>query len=297
MDGARIFHVNVNCTELERSRRFYIDAFGLTASVRTAPDVVQPGTAFGLERARWDAWVLLGTSGYDGGAVDLLEWQEPRPTGAVPASFATTGFQRIGISVPDLDATVARVRRAGGAGWSDVHAHEIAGRTVRLVMANDPDGVAIELIEGDGPRVSFVACGCTDLERSVAFYTGLGFREFARFPTRTDDAAHLRIGGPAEFDEVMLAAPGGGEVSLILVEFAQPSVERAPARPANAVGMWRLALLVDDLDDAIRAPVATGATLLSDPVEMAMGDGLPVLRFVCFRGLDDEVIELIEQPA
>ena len=34
--------------------------------------------------------------------------------------------------------------------------------------------------------------------------------------------------------------------------------------------------------------------LLSAPQTMAMGPGLPDLRFVCLRGPDDEVIELIE---
>ena len=43
--------------------------------------------------------------------------------------------------------------------------------------------------------------------------------------------------------------------------------------------------------EAVRA---AGVELLSDPQEMAMGPGLPALRFVCARGPDDEVIELIE---
>ena len=73
MHDARIFHVNVNCTDLERSRRFYADALGLDAAVRTTPDRAQPGAAFGLDTARWDAWVLVGANGFDGGAVDLLE--------------------------------------------------------------------------------------------------------------------------------------------------------------------------------------------------------------------------------
>ena len=30
---------------------------------------------------------------------------------------------------------------------------------------------------------------------------------------------------------------------------------------------------------------------------MAMGPGLPELRFLCFAGPDGEVLELIEQPA
>jgi catechol 2,3-dioxygenase-like lactoylglutathione lyase family enzyme len=52
-DG-RIFHVNVNCSDLARSRRFYVDGLGLTEGVRTAAGHTQSGAAFGLDRARWD---------------------------------------------------------------------------------------------------------------------------------------------------------------------------------------------------------------------------------------------------
>jgi len=297
MHDARIFHVNVNCTDLERSRRFYAEALGLDAAVRTTPDRAQSGAAFGLDRARWDAWVLVGTNGFEGGAVDLLEWREPEPIGAPPASFVTTGFQRLGVAVTDLDAAVTRATELGGAIWSDVEAHELAGgASVRLVMGNDPDGTAVELIEGKGPRVSFVSVGCAHLEQSLAFYRALGFTEVARFAPEPDDAAHLHIDGPAAFDEVMLAAPGGGEVHLILVGFRAPTVVPAPARAANTLGMWRLAMLVGDLDHSCAQLAELGIETISPPVAMAMGAGLPVLRFVCFAGPDREVLELIEQP-
>ena len=39
-----------------------------------------------------------------------------------------------------------------------------------------------------------------------------------------------------------------------------------------------------------------GVATLSPPAAMAMGPGLPDLRFVCCRGPDGEVLELIEQP-
>jgi catechol 2,3-dioxygenase-like lactoylglutathione lyase family enzyme len=163
-------------------------------------------------------------------------------------------------------------------------------------MANDPDGTTIELIDATAPRVSFVAVGCHDLDASVAFYRALGFAEVARFAPATDDAAHLRLAGTARFDEVMLAAPGGGEVHIVLVGFRQPAVTPAPARPANALGMWRVAMLVGDLDRACARLDDLGITTISEPVSMAMGAGLPELRFVCFRGPDAEVLELIEQP-
>jgi hypothetical protein len=70
----------------------------------------------------------------------------------------------------------------------------------------------------------------------------------------------------------------------------------APARPANAVGIWRTALLVPGLDATCRGMQALGVPFISEPVEMSMGPGLPELRFVCLRGPDHEVLELIQQP-
>ena len=107
LDGARIFHININCSHLARSRTFYVDGCGLTEGVRTAPEHPQPGDAFGFDRAWWDALILIGANGFDGGAIDLLQWLEPKPTGAPPADLHEPGFQRIGIEVPDVDTAMA----------------------------------------------------------------------------------------------------------------------------------------------------------------------------------------------
>jgi catechol 2,3-dioxygenase-like lactoylglutathione lyase family enzyme len=295
-DG-RIFHVNVNCSDLDRSRRFYVDGIGLTEGVRTAAGHAQPGAAFGFDRARWDAWILLGPRGYGGAAIDLLEWQEPRPRDAPPARFEACGFQRLGLVVPDLDATLNRVRERGGAIWSDPFTHTVAGGgEIRLVMANDPDGTPLELIEGDAASVTFVAVACADLDRSIAFYRELGFRDVARFPSSNDDGTHLRIAGAVEMEEVLLRAPTKSEMSIMLVGFSTPRPLPAEALPANTIGMWRTALLVTDIDAAYGELGRLGITTLSAPTTLAMGPGLPELRFLCFAGPDGEMLELIEQP-
>jgi len=297
LSDARIFHVNVNCADLARSRAFYVDCCGLSEGARTAPEAAQSGVAFGLDRARWDAWILLGANGFDGGAIDLLEWQEPAPAGAVPGALTDAGYQRIGLRVTDLDAVAASAARYGAALWSEPNTHDLGnGRHVRLVLGNDPDGVAVELVEGDRAGLSFVTVTCTDLERSVAFYRALGFRELARFSSEHDDAPHLHLDGPMAMREVMMGAPAGGEVHLILVGFDRPAVRPPAARPANTLGMWRTALLLPALDRAVAALRGAGIALLSEPQTMAMGAGLPDLRFACFRGPDQEVIELIETP-
>ncbi|MBU3701965.1 MAG: VOC family protein, partial [Acidimicrobiia bacterium] len=56
ISASRIYHVNSNCTDLERSARFY-ERLGLQRVTRTVPLRPQPGGAFGLEQVAWDAWI------------------------------------------------------------------------------------------------------------------------------------------------------------------------------------------------------------------------------------------------
>ena len=247
--------------------------------------------------ALWDAHILVGARGFDGGAIDLLEWKEPAPTGSPPSALRDTGLQRIGVFVTDLDATLGAVRAAGGDVWGEPTRFEVpGGATTRLGFVSDPDGAAVELVEGDASRLSFVSVTCADLERSVAFYRGLGFSELVRLPTTNESGSDLRLDGPVSMVEVLLRVPAGGEVRLVLVGFEQPAPALCPPRPANVLGLWRTALLLPDLDAAVAGLRAADVQLLSAPQSMSMGPGLPELRFVCFRGPDHEVIELIEQP-
>ena len=279
LDGARIFHVNINCSDLARSRTFYVDGCGLTEGVRTAPEHPQPGDAFGFDRAWWDALILIGANGFDGGAIDLLEWLEPEPTGAPPAELHEPGFQRIGIEVPDVDTAVASGAAHGGTG---------RGRN----GLRDPDGTAVELIEGGPARLAFVAVSCRHLDA------------IGRLLPRPRVPARSPGWSGADGDlEVVMDAPEPGEVQLRLVGSPDAAMDpgslagEGRARPANTLGMWRAALLLPDLDGAVGRLGDAGVELLSDPQSMAMGPGLPELRFVCFRGPDLEVVELIEAPA
>ena len=223
-----VIHVNINCTDLARSLAFYRDEVGLQAHTRTAPDAPQPGGAFGLGSAQWDAWMMGGPDGFKATVVDLLEWKVPTPH--PQAAAPTLGFRRLRVSAP--------------------------GASTRTVT--DPDGTVLDLEPGVGGPVG-VTVACSDAARSRAFY---------------DDVVGL-----------------GGFVQLV----ADPGAGPAPA-DATTVGIWRLALGTDDLDADVATLAGLGVRCVSEPAEMAMGPGLPVLRFVLFPDPDGTMLELIERP-
>ena len=130
------------------------------------------------------------------------------------------------------------------------------GATARPLV--DPDGTALDVEPGIGGPTGVVVA-CSDPARSRAFYdsvTGLG-----------------------SFVE-LVADPGAGP---------------APAA-ANTVGIWRMALGTDDIDADVATLRSLGVTCLSEPAELAMGPGLPLLRFVLFPDPDGTMLELIERP-
>ncbi len=221
-----VLHLNVNCTDLGRSVAFYREEAGVSPLTHTAPTEPQPGNAFGLESAQWDAWIMGGPAGFGAPVIDLLQWVVPPPE-------------------PRPDP--------GGCGFRCLHLG-VPGAGRRLIR--DPDGTPIEIRPGPYGPVG-VTVACSDVARSRRFYGEV-----------------VGLGGFVEL------VPGQGT--------APPA--------ANTVGIWRMALATEDLDGDVARLTAAGVRCVSDPVEMSMGPGLPMLRFVLFPDPDGTMLELIERP-
>ena len=298
---SQAFHVNVNCSDLERSLAFYRDRLGLTASTHTRPGAAQDGSAFRLDAARWDAWILHDDRGFGAGlAVDLLEWQVPPPTGT-PHTAADLGLNRLGLYVSDLDGLYGRLEADGVTGHGGPP-HDTAvegGAPVRTVVVDDPDGMLVELVQTGVDRVGFVAIGVSDLARSSAFYTDvLGFRPmFDRGPLR-QPGEQLGLDGSIELAASYLDDPRGtGAFMLELVQLVDPPPRRPPSDQANRLGMFRLALLTDDIARDHADLVARGITCWTPPAALEMGPGIPPLQALLFEDPDGTVLELIQPDA
>ena len=82
-----------------------------------------------------------------------------------------------------------------------------------------------------------------------------------------------------------------------MVEWVEPRAEGSGRRQANELGIFRIALLTDDIDRDYAALIDSGVNCHSPPAELEMGPGLPSdLRALFFEDPDGTCIELIESP-
>ncbi len=107
----------------------------------------------------------------------------------------------------------------------------------------------------------------------------------------------LGLVGEIELAAAFLGDPRGeGAFMLELVESIDPAPQRRPSSDANQLGMFRLALLTDDIDRDHDNLVARGVTCWTPPAPLEMGPGIPPLRALLFEDPDGTVLELIEVP-
>lgn len=295
LEFVSVVHVNVNCSQLARSLGFYQGALGLAPLSHTRP-VPQDGAGFGMHGpVQWDAWIIHDDRGQAAQGIDLLEWKLPAPMGR-PAAVHELGFSRLLLAVRDVAALHARLSAAGAA---PRNAPTSLGGARRGFIARDPDGALLEIAEAADavvtPRFAGVAINVADLAHAVPWYERvLGLRASAPRACEADGAA-FELSGTARWREAELAA--SASFAIRLVEWQQPRALREARRPANALGLYRMALLVEDAAKACAQLDALGL-VHSGSVRLDMGPDIPIdgLNAGFFHDPDSACLEWIERP-
>ena len=292
----RIVHVNINCSDLERSLAFYCDGIGLHKGTRTKPDAPQPGGAFGLEQVQWDAWILHGDQGNQGVILDLLEWQVPRPQGTPRHRATDVGFSRLSIRVPDLAAAHARLVEMGADCWTEPTVLDFGSPTAMFIVS-DPDGTQIELLEGPAVQLSHVAINCTDLDRSQRFYEDvMGLRMVFDIESPPMPGDVFRLAGEVQLHARLMRDMTTGFM-VELISWLRPSVTSWGFRNANDLGIFRMAWLTNDIDSDYQGLLRAGTCCYTPPASLEMGPGNPPVRALFFDDPDAVCLELIESGA
>lgn len=134
-------HAGVRVTDMERSIRFYTEVFGAEAVTR--PFLMQSAFVDSMFEGPPGISFMFCHLRFDGGMIELFEFQEPNDHPAEPAHASRGNVTHLGFEVNDVDATVARILAHGGrlifpiTQWGE---H-------RLCYTADPDGNVIEIAD------------------------------------------------------------------------------------------------------------------------------------------------------
>ncbi len=139
-------HVNVNCSDFDRSLAFY-ERLGYEL-VAMVPETNTPevAAAVGMPpyRVRGGILRLPGESTL----IDLLEWRDPTDPEPPYPNLYHLGLARIALRTSDLEADLAELAAAGVEPIGPPADVEWAGQpTSRIACLPDPDGTIVELVE------------------------------------------------------------------------------------------------------------------------------------------------------
>jgi glyoxylase I family protein len=155
---AGMIHVNINCSDYDRSKAFY-EVLGFKEVLRvpeTNSEELAAAVGMPPSRVKGALLELAGPEATSRMIINLLEWIEPKDEAPPYDHLYHYGIARIALATTDLDADMARLKDAGAEFLSEpVRMPPESGLPARFVCFKDPDGTVLELVEpGPGPNRS-----------------------------------------------------------------------------------------------------------------------------------------------
>jgi len=142
----RLTHLGICVSDLERSLRFYRDVLGCEEVGQLEMAGGMADTLNGMQGVKVRAIYLER----DGWRLELIEFPEPGWVGPqAPRPMNQLGLTHLSLRVDDLDAVCSELEAAGGGLLPETRIGRPDSRT-RVIMAHDPDGLRLELIQGPG---------------------------------------------------------------------------------------------------------------------------------------------------
>jgi len=140
-----IFHVNVNCSDLDVSRPFYENLWFQTVLDLPTGGDEQLAEGLGMPGCQGRAAIMmLDPSEGRQARLDLIEWTEPLDRRPPYEHLAHLGINRIALWTIGLDEEYERLKADGVEFLSEPL---FMGGHTKFVCFKDPDGTIIELIE------------------------------------------------------------------------------------------------------------------------------------------------------
>ena len=286
-----LLHVNLNCRDVAASAGFYERVLGLTVGMRTSGEA-SSGTSLGaFGEVTTLAMFLYDSRGpRSAPALEVLEWRDPEPCGSAPGEPNHVGIAAVGYRVPSL-ADVQAKAEAGVTDISELGTWPWRGISAKVLRLRDLDGIGVELVEDltlASPQFSHLRLNVRDLPTSIAWYGRIGLRPLTTAAISEVDGAVVSVGS--------LSAVGDPSLSFELTSWARPPVIGEPIGPANHVGIYRMALAVDDVEAACQE-LREDWPELPDPLWVDLpGTRLGGVNVLFLKDPDGTTVELVQRP-
>ena len=148
MNITGLVHVNINCSDFDRSLRFY-ELLGFQKIIDVPPkNTPEVAAAVGMPPYTVKGALLILQNSKTPLMIDLLEWQEPTDNRPPYPNLYHLGIARIALSTNDLDSDIAFLKSEGVEFLSDPATVKIENQPeTRFICFKDPDGTILELVE------------------------------------------------------------------------------------------------------------------------------------------------------
>lgn len=155
-DVHRFFHININCTDFDRSVAFY-EALGFEIVIdfdnqpgpRRSFGEIGLGPILRLPETADARACLMALQPDDLSAtrLDLLEWKFPIEPAERRRNLAQPGVARICLKTGDADAVHDRLSALGYEPYTRPTRIQMGPSDIKVFCCEDPDGVVIEFME------------------------------------------------------------------------------------------------------------------------------------------------------
>ena len=153
MSVQRLTHLGICVSDLERSVNFYRDVLGFVEVGRIEPDPVSTSQLLELDCTLRAVYLER-----DGWRIELLHYPTPGHTGGdEPRPMNQLGMTHLSFRVENIDRVIEKLEAAGG------HVLQRSVITIpgslKVLMAVDPDGTRLEIIDAPGDPMAIPGSG------------------------------------------------------------------------------------------------------------------------------------------
>ncbi|MCW2494503.1 VOC family protein [Jatrophihabitans sp.] len=292
MYSSRYFaHVNINTADYDRAEQFYADVLGLSSLGPTSANRPQDGTPFGLagQELGWRGGFLADERGLKGPVLDILEWTAPATAPSPAEEDGAPGLRAVGFAVASLETVTAALESYQR---PVQRARLTVGEAVtEIVLSTDLDGTRLELREAQpAPRYEYNRLLTRDLAASRAFYG-----DVLHLICEPPQAYRVEVDGAVLESGTTVRAYLDGQSAKFWLNLTQPDDPAAmpvSSRKGNTAGLFRMALLSDDID-ASYADLVKGLPSAQPPVDVHVGAEYVPVKALFFQDPDGTVVEYL----